>query len=339
MKNFKIQNKLIGEKNPTFVISEIGINHNGSAEQCAQMILSSKKAGADAVKLQISNPEESYHKKTSSYAVFKKNSLSIAQIEKLKNYAQRQKIIFFATVGDFKSLELIKKLKLPAAKISSGLITNEPLIKEISKLKIPIIISTGMSFKKEIKKAISISKKNNKNAGVAILKCTSLYPAPHDTINLSAIENLKKHFNVPVGYSDHTIGSIACLSAVNCGATIIEKHFTLDKKQKGLDHKLSADPAELKDIISNIRKIEKLKGSSLIKPHKLEIKQRGKMHRRIFASADIRPNEIFTLKNIALKRSYKTTKALEPKYFRDVLGKKAKKKIKNDEEIIKNKIK
>ena len=339
MNSFKILNKNIGYNKPTFIISEIGINHNGSVEQCAKMILKSKQSGADSVKLQISDARESYHKKSTSHNIFKKNSLSKEEIIKLKKYAKNLKIILFATVGDFKSLGLIKKLMFPAAKISSGLLTNEPLIKEISKLKIPVILSSGMSFKKEIFNAINIVKKYNNNSGVAVLKCTSLYPAPYETINLAAIKAFNESFKIPIGYSDHTIGNLACLSAVSMGSKIIEKHFTLDKTQRGLDHKLSADPKDLKQLITDIRNIEKIRGSSIIMPNKLELMQRTKMHRKIFACKNINSDEVFTLKNISLKRGYKKSNALDPKYFFKVLGKKAKKKINDDEAITKSKIK
>ena len=338
MKFFKIKNKKIGQNNPTFIIAEIGLNHNGSVTQCAKLIDQAKLAGADAVKLQVADPEESYARNTNSYKLFKKNLLKENEILKLKKYADKKKIIFFFTAGDFKSLNLAKKFKMPAVKISSGLMTNTPLVTEASKIGVPIIISTGMCFKKEINKTYQIAKKFNKS-GVALLKCTSLYPASDNTINLLAIKNFISTFKVPIGYSDHTKGNLASLLAVSLGARIIEKHFTLNKKQKGADHKFSLEPKELKMLVRDIRRAEALMGNSKIKPHIKEITQRKKNFRSILAKKDIKKNDKLTISNIALKRTSNYAASLSPKYFYQVLGKKVKKNIYVDEKILLSKLK
>ena len=338
MKFFKIKKRKIGGNYPTFVIAEIGLNHNGSAIQCAKLIDQAKLAGVDAVKLQVSKPEESYAKSTSSYKIFKKNSLEESEIFNLKKYADKKKIIFFFTAGDFSSLNLAKKLKLPAVKISSGLMTNIPLVTEASKIGIPMIISTGMCFKKEIIRTLNIAKKYNKS-GIALLKCTSLYPAPDYTINLLAIKSFINTFKIPIGYSDHTKDNLASLLAVGLGARIIERHFTLNKKQKGADHKFSSEPRELKKLVDDISKIEILMGNSIISPHVKEIPRRNENFRSILAMKNINKNEKLTISNTALKRSLNYKNSLNSKYFYKVLGKRAKKNIKTDEKILFSKIK
>ena len=169
---------------------------------------------------------------------------------------------------------------MPAIKISSGLMTNIPLVTKASKAGLPMIISTGMAFKKEIIDILKIVKKYNKS-GTALLKCTSLYPAPDDTINLLAIDNFIKTFNVPIGYSDHSKDELPSLLAVGLGAKIIEKHFTLNKRQQGPDHKFSLEPKEFRNLVNNIRRVEKLMGKFTIKPDDKEINNREKNYRKI----------------------------------------------------------
>ena len=323
---------------PVFIIAEIGLNHNGNVINCIKLIDKAKLAGADAVKLQVSVPEDSYAKNTKSYKFFKKYSLGEDEILKLKKYADRKKIIFFFTAGDFKSLNLVRKLKMPAIKISSGLMTNIPLVTKASKAGLPMIISTGMAFKKEITDILKIVKKYNKS-GTALLKCTSLYPAPDETINLLAIDNFIKTFNVPIGYSDHSKDELPSLIAVSLGAKIIEKHFTLNKKQEGPDHKFSLEPKEFKNLVNSIRRVEKLMGDFIIKPHDKEINNRKKNYRKILAIKKIAKGEKLTIFNVGLKRTLNFKTGLSSKFFDKILGKKAKTIIKPDDHILFSKIK
>ena len=325
---FKINQHVIGGLK-TFIIAEIGINHNGSINLCKKLIYQAKKSGADAVKLQISNPEYSYNRNTLSYKIFKKNFLDFKSLKKIKSYAQKIKITLFATPGDFQSLDIIKKLNFPAIKISSGLLTNEALICEIAKLKKPLILSTGMAYLNEIKKAILILKKN-KFKSYALLKCTSLYPCKPNLVNLKSIKNLKQIFQkTPIGYSDHTLGIDTCVAAVALGAKIIEKHITLDKNLKVPDQKVSCDPKEFKKMVKKIRYTEKIIGEEYVFPTREEIKKRSLYHRSIIVVKRILKGQNFSKNNIALKRSVGFKKGLHPKYFFKVLGKKSKKNLKN----------
>lgn len=328
--NFKIGNKIIGKKR-VFVIAEIGVNHNGSLSVCKNLIKKAKISGADAVKLQIINAEESYSKSTKSYKIFKKNFLDYKEIKKIKSYAKKLNIILFATPGDFSSLSIIKKLNFPAIKISSGLLTNIPLIVEASKLKKPMIVSTGFANLNEIRETVNTIKKiHNK---IAILRCTSIYPASNENLNLSSILTLKKKFNAIVGYSDHSLGDLACLTAVSLGAKIVEKHFTLNKKQTGADHRISSTPKEFKLLVDQIRMIEKSLGKNNVFPTKIETKLKKFYHRTIIANRTIFKNQKLNKENISLKRTNKNGKRIHPREYFNIIGKKSKKKISKDEII------
>ena len=328
--NFKIGNKLIGKKK-VFVIAEIGVNHNGSLPVCKNLIKQAKISGADAVKLQIINAEESYSKSTESYKIFKKNFLNYEEIKKIKIYANKLNIVLFATPGDFSSLSIIKKLNFPAIKISSGLLTNIPLIVEASKLKKPMIISTGFANLREIRETVNkIKKIHNK---IAILRCTSIYPASNENLNLLSILSLKKKFNAIVGYSDHSLGNLACLTSVSLGAKIIEKHFTLNKKQTGADHRISSTPKEFKLLVDQIRMIEKSLGEKNVFPTKIETKLKKFYHRTIIANRTIFKNQKLNKENISLKRTNKNGKRMHPREYFNIIGKKSKKKINKDEII------
>lgn len=335
----KIGKHKISNLSKVFIIAEVGINHGGNINKCLRLIKEAAKAGADAVKLQLIDPETSYQKKTKSYKVFSSAILNKKELIRAKKFANKSKVVLFATPGDFKSLKLIKILKFKAIKISSGLCTNIPLIKEAAKLNLPMILSTGMAYESEIAEAIKTVKKNSKK-GVGVLKCTSIYPASFDTLNLNAIKEFKKKFKVPIGYSDHSLGIQACLSAVSLGAKIIEKHFTLNKKNKGADHKISSEPKEFSEMVKNIRDIEKMLGNSSIVPTKKEISLRSVFHRYLVAKKDILRGERISLSSIGIKRLFKYKKgALEPKFLNTIKGKTAKKNIYSDQQLSLKKVK
>lgn len=329
MNKYKIKNKTIG--NSIFIIAEIGINHDGSLSKCKKLIKYAKKSGADAVKLQITNPQESYSINTKSFQIFNKNLLKFNEIKKIKNYAKKLNIILFATPGDFSSLEIVKRLNFPAIKISSGLLTNLPLIREAAKIKKPIILSTGFSNLNEITEAVKTIKKfHNK---IMILKCTSIYPAPNSSLNLLSIKTLQRKFKNFIGYSDHSLGDLACIVAVSLGAKIIEKHFTLNNKKSSADHKISLVPKQFKRMVEKIRDIEVCLGKENIFRTKYEEKQKKFYLRTLVASSFIGKNQNFSSSNISLKRSNLKGPRLHPKNYYKILNKIAKKNIKKGELI------
>ena len=273
--NFKKLNK-------PYIIAEIGINHEGNYSIAKKLILEANKAGADAVKFQVFKPntlaiqkskKNELQKKTSGKEslsnIWKRVCLKFNSLRKLRNYAKELKIDFICTPFDFESLKLIKKLNLSAIKIASSDITDIPLILKISKINKPVILSTGMANFNEISKALNYLK--NKN--LSLLHCVSMYPCEFKDANLKRILSLKKNFSkYTIGYSDHCKNIDASIFALNLGAMVIEKHFTLDKKRKGLDHSLSADPIDLKMICDFAKNINSLSGVNKIKPNYKERK-------------------------------------------------------------------
>ena len=251
---FEIFDRVISKKSPTLIIAEIGINHMGDEDLCKKMIFSALDSGADCVKLQTVNEKESYLPQTESYKIFKGTNLSKSSLKRLSNFARDNNGFLFSTPADFSSLGLLNSIDISAYKVSSGLLTNLPLLDKMSKYNKPIILSTGMANEEEISNALNILKKNNLS-NIALLHCISLYPAPFDTLNLNFINKLSKKYHLISGYSDHSEGNLACLTAVSLGAKIIEKHFTVDRSIIGADNKSSMEPKEFKEMCTKIRNI------------------------------------------------------------------------------------
>lgn len=335
IKTFKVGNFVIGKPKTVFLVAEIGINHSGKFDLCKKMIIEAAKSGANAVKLQTIEPSESYLRNTPSYKEFLNKNFNDEELYKLKKITEKLGLIFFSTPGDFKSLVRLKKIGIKLIKISSGLSTNIPLIEQVSKFNIPMIISTGMAYENEIKESVKAAKKFS-NKGVGVLKCTSLYPAPDNTINLNSIATLRDKLKVPVGYSDHTIDDLTICSAVSLGATIIEKHFTLDNKLLKADHKISMMPKDFLIMSKKIERILEILGTKNIVPNLAEQKKRYKTHRYIVARNNIFKGKKISLKDIAFKRSLKKIKKIKPKEYKLIIGKVSKKNIKADEILNKN---
>ena len=333
----KILKKLNSPKKIYF-IAEIGINHEGSEKICKKMIFQAKKSGADAAKIQIVDADQSYEKETRSFKEFKKRSLSIKSYLNLIKYAKKIKIDFFATPGDFKSLKLIKKLNFPIIKISSGLMTNSFLLEECFKSGKFLIVSNGIGDENDHKFLKRLIKKYKYGKKISILKCTSQYPSNPENLNLSSIKNLKKNFNVPVGYSDHLLGDNAIMTAITCGAKIIEKHFTLDKKQKGADHKISFLPNEFKLMIKKANFLLKILGENHYFINKSILITRKKMLRYFVSSKEIKKGEKLSYENINFMRIKNHDGAIDTTVKNNkLLGKKLKISVKKNQ-IIKKKM-
>ena len=292
---------MITNNSPTLIIAEIGINHLGNEELCAEMILSAIDSGADCVKLQTGNIEESFHPDSISYNTFKGSEFSKNSLLKLSKLAKDNGSYLFSSPGDFSSLNILRSINSQAYKVSSGQLTNIPIIKEMMKDNLPIIFSSGMAEEKDIQKVINLCLKHN-ISNFAFLHCISLYPTSYDQLNLEYISYLAKNYNIISGYSDHTIGELACLAAVSIGAKIIEKHFTTDNNLKGADNNLSMNNKDFKVMCSKIREIEDMKYKSLFKPHPLELDLRKKRYRKLVAKKDINIGDRFTIENISFMR-------------------------------------
>lgn len=268
MKNIKIGNKIVGDDMSTFIIAEIGINHGGKLEVAKELIVAASKCGVDAVKFQTYKTEERVSHNSPFFDLLKNCELNREGHQELIKVAQKHNVIFFSTPFDEESIKLLIDLGVPAIKIASFDIVNLKLLRKTVTVGLPLIVSTGMANKYEVDKAVELFEEN----GVAycLLHCISAYPTNAEDANLNVIKTLKKNYNCPIGYSDHTLGIRIPVLAVATGAVIIEKHFTLDKDWEGPDHKMSADPNDMKKMVLEIRKIERILGSNEIKFFKAE---------------------------------------------------------------------
>ena len=324
-----------------FIIAEAGVNHNGRLDLAYQLIDVAKDAGADAVKFQTFKAENvvskladkaEYQKKTtgsdqSQLEMIKKLEISFEDFVKLKKYCDKKEIMFLSTPFDYQSIDFLYDL-VDIYKIPSGEIINYPYLKHIAAKNKPLIISTGMANLGEIEEAINIIRSVNSKAKISLLHCTTNYPTPYEEVNLKAMQTLAAAFKLPVGYSDHTLGIEVPVAAVAVGAKIIEKHFTLDKKLPGPDHKASLEPGELKEMVKAIRNIEMALSNGIKKPNKSEIEIMKVARRSLIATRDIRAGEIIKESDIAIKRP---GTGIPPKFKEIVIGMKLKNNIRQDE--------
>ena len=325
-----------------FIIAEAGVNHNGSLQIAKKLIDAAVESGANAVKFQtfkaelaISKfaPKAEYQKravdkKETQFEMLKRLELDINVHKKLKKYCDQKKIIFLSSPFDLESIDLLNSLGLDIFKIPSGEITNLPYLRKIGALNKKVIISTGMSNLKETKEALdTLISAGTRKENITVLHCTTQYPAPIKDVNLRAMLAIKEAFKVNVGYSDHTQGIEVPIAACTLGATVIEKHFTLDRNMKGPDHKASLEPGELKTMIRAIRNIERALGNGIKKPTKTEEKIKKVVRKSIVAKVDIARGKKITNNILEIKRP---GTGIEPKYFNKIIGKEAKRDIKKD---------
>lgn len=338
-----IFSRKIGDDEPCFIIAEAGVNHNGDVNLAKKLIDAAKAAGADAVKFQtfhtdnmvtITAEKAQYQKNTTSsdetqYHMIKKLELHDDVFQELSEYAERRNILFFSTPFDEESVDLLFNIGVPIFKIPSGEITNFPLLKKIAEKKKPIILSTGMSTLGEVEDAVRYLKKNGAEE-IILLHCSTSYPAPIHSVNLKAMETLRCAFHVSVGYSDHTEGITIPIAAAAMGASVIEKHFTLDKNLPGPDHLASLEPHELSAMVTAIRDVERAMGNGIKTPTAEEEVVKRIARRSIVAKNDIQAGEILTEAVLAIKRP---GSGIEPRYLDVVSTLKAKRAIEKDQVI------
>ena len=324
-----------------FIIAEAGVNHNGRVDLAYKLVDVAKEAGADAIKFQtfkaekvVSSkaPKAEYQKKATSsdesqLEMIKKLELSFEDFVKLKKYCDKKGIMFLSTPFDHQSIDFLYNL-IDIYKIPSGEIINYPYLKHIAAKNKPMIMSTGMTNLGEVEEAINTIRTVNSEAKISLLHCTTNYPAPYEEVNLKAMQTLTAAFKLPVGYSDHTLGIEVPIAAAALGARIIEKHFTLDKKLLGPDHKASLEPGELKEMIKAIRNIEKALGDGIKKPNKSEIEIIKVARRSLIATRDIRIGEIIKESDIIIKRP---GTGIPPKFKEIVIGMRIINGIRQDE--------
>lgn len=300
-----------------FIIAEAGVNHNGSLELAKQLINVAVEAGADAVKFQTFKADKlvsktaqkaDYQKQTtdsseSQYAMIKKLELGADAHHELMAYCKSKKILFLSTPFDHESIDLLHGMGMSIFKIPSGEITNLPYLRHIGSLKKKVILSTGMANLDEIEDALNILiGAGMQKEDITVLHATTEYPCPMDEVNLRAMATLAQAFEVKTGYSDHTKGIEIPIAAAAMGATVIEKHFTLDSSMEGPDHKASLEPHELIAMVKAVRNVEKALGDGIKKASRSEIKNIAVARKSIVASRAIRKGEILSAENLSVKR-------------------------------------
>lgn len=331
-----------GQGKKVFIIAEAGVNHNGNLALAKKLIVAAKEVGADAVKFQTYKTDEvvtrdvalvDYQKRSkghlTQFEMLKGLEIGFSEHQELMRLAKKIGILFLSTPGDFSSVDLLSKLGVKAYKIGSDDLTNIPLLDYVARQRKPVLLSTGMSTIPEIGEALAAIRRRSR-APIVLMHTTTQYPCPLVDANIRALRVLSRTFKLPVGYSDHTAGVSASMSAVALGACVIEKHLTLDRSMSGPDHTSSYEPAEFKILVKLIREVETCLGSLKKEPTSTERKDARLIRKSIIAGCDIPKGAVIKKEYLALKRPQT---GMLPKYFFSLLGKKAKVNIRKDTPI------
>jgi N,N'-diacetyllegionaminate synthase len=315
MKTVEIEDHAVGPGLPSFIIAEAGVNHNGSVETARRLIDVAVDAGADAVKFQTFraetlvtdlSPKPEYQLETTSrqesqLEMLRRLELPRPAHRELQEYCHQRGVMFLSTPFDEEAADFLDQLEVPAFKISSGDVTNLPLLEHVAKKGKPIILSTGMSDMEELRQAVQTIREGGCD-DIVLLQCVSNYPANPADVNLRAMQTMASELDVPVGYSDHTTGIEVALAAVALGACVIEKHFTLDRDLLGPDHRVSLEPSELAHLIEGIRKIEAAMGDGRKACTASEADTARTARRSLTAAQDISAGTKLTRDLIAIQR-------------------------------------
>lgn len=331
-------------ENKVFIIAEAGVNHNGDINIAKKLVDVAISAGADAVKFQTFKadrlasrqaPKAAYQNETTDagetqHEMLRKLELTENMHKELLKYCREKNILFLSTPFDIESVKMLVELGIEIIKIPSGEITNLPYLREVAKQKKKVILSTGMSNMQEVKEAVQILRQNGTEA-ITVLQCNTQYPTPMEDVNLKAMLSMKDELELPVGYSDHTQGIEVPIAAAAMGATVIEKHFTLDRTMEGPDHKASLEPNELIAMVKAIRNIEKALGNGNKNITKSEKDNLSVARKSIVAACKIEKGELFTEKNLTVKRP---GNGISPMKWDEIIGKVSDKTYDVDEMII-----
>jgi len=331
---------------PVMIIAEAGVNHNGSLDMAKELVRAAKAAGADVVKFQTFNTDLSISadakkaeyqiqqtgSEESQYEMVKKLELSHADFNELQAECIRCGIVFNSSPFDMESIDFLHSLSIPFWKVPSGEIVNLPYLRKIGAYAEPVVMSTGMATMEEIHAAYQVLCESGvAKEDVTLLHCHTDYPTRFEDVNLRAMETLQREFPISrVGYSDHTIGIEACIAATALGATVIEKHFTLDCGLQGPDHKASLEPQDLAAMVKAIRNIERAMGDGLKQPTDSEIKIKSVARKSIVAARSIRAGDFLSEDNLTVKRP---GDGVSPMRWDEYIGKTANRDYKKDEQI------
>jgi N-acetylneuraminate synthase len=326
----------------TFVIAEAGSNHNGDLDTAKELIDVAAEAGADAVKFQTFRAEDLYVQDSgeadyldddrSIYEIIESMEMPYDWIPKLRDYCEDAGVLFMSTPFDERSADELEEY-VPAYKIASYTMSHHPFLRHVASKDKPIVMSTGAHELDEVRESVEVLR----DAGaddIILLHCVASYPAPPESANVRAVEMLRDEFSVPTGLSDHTLDPVTAPSAaVALGASVVEKHFTLDKSMEGPDHEFALEPDELDEMVTAIRKTEKVLGSGEVDVLDAEEELHEIARRRIHAARDIESGETISEEDVEVLRSGKRKKGLEPKFYEEVVGNEAKKAISEGEGV------
>lgn len=337
-KEIRIGNHIISEDSPTFIVAEMSANHLMDFDRAVAIIKAAKDAGADAIKIQTYTPdtitldcEDSCFQITQGtiwdgttlHKLYQGAYTPWEWQPKLKKIAEDMGLVFFSSPFDLSSVDFLEEMDVPVYKIASFEINDIPMIKKIAQLGKPIIIATGIAYMSDIELALKTCKEAG-NENVILLKCCSAYPAPYEDINLKTLPSMKETFDCVVGLSDHTMGTAVAEAAVALGAKVVEKHLTLNRADGGADAAFSMEPQEFKQMVDNIRMIEKALGR--VTYELTEKQQHSRDHARsLFVAKDMKAGDVFTEENL---RSVRPSCGLHTKYYEELLGKKIRKDAK-----------
>lgn len=338
-----IDNRAVGADNPCFIIAEAGVNHNGCMKTAFDLIDAAADTGVDAIKFQAfkteqlvtaQSPKAAYQVETtgaglSQFDMLKKLELNDEQHKQLKEYCERKNLMYICTPYDYDSVDMLDEIGVSCYKIASTDVTNVPFLRYIAQKKRPVILSTGFSSLCEVEQAYCAlsSHQQHITGKIILMHCTAEYPAPKHEANLRVIPTLTQAFQVPVGFSDHTVGIQVSGWAVLLGACAIEKHFTLDKKMDGPDHRASIEPAELKELVEHIRTIEIVQGDGIKRPAASEQANKILMQKSLVAKRALPAGHVITQDDLIAKRP---ATGLPPAWMDKVIGKKTKFDIEAD---------
>lgn len=323
----RIAGRQVGTGYPVFVIAEIGSNHDSDLGKAKELIRAAKDAGADAVKLQsftaegLLNPlrpdNDGKWTPHPAYPIIERLTVPEEWHGILNDYCNSIGVIFLSAPFDSGRATLLNEIGVPAFKLASGELTNEPLLKQVASYGKPIILSTGAAYLEEVRRAVDVITEA-KNFEVALLHCASLYPPKYEDMNIMAMTALAREFGCPVGFSDHTPGDTVPTAAVALGASIIEKHITLDRTLKGPDHPYAMEVEEFRSMVAEIRNLEKALGDGVKRPSESEMGERVGARRSIYARTDIHKGEVITSEKVKLVRH---AYGLEPRDLGGIIGK------------------